>query len=70
APGSPAYECHASCGGVITAGRKPTAQYCTDATFAKDLPSCLQCANTYNVWSSYGTSVTKAATACNLQASP
>ena len=57
-------------GGVITVSRTPPASYCTNATFISNFNTCMECANTYNVWSSYGNSVTNGAKACNITANP
>jgi hypothetical protein len=57
-------------GGVITAGRTPTSVYCTAQTFTVNLDDCLSCALTYDIWKMYGNSVTKAAEACKLTATP
>ncbi|KAH8887287.1 hypothetical protein GQ53DRAFT_809258 [Thozetella sp. PMI_491] len=68
APGTAEYQCHYDCGFAIAGGR--VAGYC-DAKEWKDLyQACLDCANTFDLWSSYGTSVSKAAQACGLTASP
>lgn len=55
-------------GGVITLGR--TTGYCDNEEYASDLQACLECALVYNIWQYYGTSVTKAATACGDSATP
>ncbi|CAG8896919.1 unnamed protein product [Penicillium egyptiacum] len=67
-PGTPAYECHANCGGVITAGR--TDGYCDTDDFKTELTDCLKCAVEFDIWKYYGGSVSKAATACGLDATP
>ncbi|KAJ6177810.1 hypothetical protein N7519_008271 [Penicillium mononematosum] len=67
-PGTPAYECHANCGGVITAGR--TNGYCDTDDFKTELADCLKCAVEFDIWKYYGGSVSKAATACGLDATP
>ncbi|KAE8383300.1 hypothetical protein BDV26DRAFT_252060 [Aspergillus bertholletiae] len=67
-PGTPEYNCHASCGGVITAARKDG--YCDTDTFKTELSDCLHCALQYNIWKWYGSSVSKAATACGVDATP
>ncbi|CAG7946607.1 unnamed protein product [Penicillium nalgiovense] len=67
-PGTPAYECHANCGGVITAGR--TDGYCNTDDFKTELADCLKCAVEFDIWKYYGGSVSKAATACGLDATP
>ncbi|KAJ5253886.1 hypothetical protein N7524_011066 [Penicillium chrysogenum] len=67
-PGTPAYECHADCGGVITAGR--TDGYCDTDNFKTELADCLKCAVEFDIWKYYGGSVSKAATACGLDATP
>ncbi|CRL21628.1 unnamed protein product [Penicillium camemberti] len=67
-PGTPAYECHANCGGVITAGR--TDGYCDTDDFKTELTDCLNCAVEFDIWKYYGGSVSKAATACGLDATP
>ncbi|KAJ5260193.1 hypothetical protein N7497_010982 [Penicillium chrysogenum] len=67
-PGTPAYECHANCGGVITAGRSDG--YCDTDDFKTELADCLKCAVEFDIWKYYGGSVSKAATACGLDATP
>ncbi|KAJ6150415.1 hypothetical protein N7471_001614 [Penicillium samsonianum] len=67
-PGTPAYECHANCGGVITAGRSDG--YCDTDNFKTELTDCLNCAVEFDIWKYYGGSVSKAATACGLDATP
>ncbi|EXJ90976.1 hypothetical protein A1O1_04083 [Capronia coronata CBS 617.96] len=67
-PGSPLYECHAHCGGVIVDAR--TTNYCTNATYTTDLADCMDCALTYDIWQYYGTDVAKAAEACGDNATP
>ncbi|KAJ5201126.1 hypothetical protein N7449_005929 [Penicillium cf. viridicatum] len=67
-PGTPAYECHANCGGVIMAGR--TDGYCDTDDFKTELTDCLNCADEFDIWKYYGGSVSKAATACGLNATP
>ncbi|CAI7622823.1 unnamed protein product [Penicillium discolor] len=67
-PGTPAYECHANCGGIITAAR--TDGYCDADDFKTELTDCLNCAVEFDIWKYYGSSVSKAATACGLDATP
>ncbi|KAJ5598668.1 hypothetical protein N7537_008752 [Penicillium hordei] len=67
-PGTPAYECHANCGGIITASR--TDGYCDANDFKTELTDCLNCAVEFDIWKYYGGSVSKAATACGLDATP
>ncbi|OGM50164.1 hypothetical protein ABOM_001032 [Aspergillus bombycis] len=67
-PGTPEYECHANCGGVITAARKEG--YCDTDTFKTELSDCLNCALKYDIWKYYGSSVSKAATGCGVDATP
>ncbi|KAB8078470.1 hypothetical protein BDV29DRAFT_3175 [Aspergillus leporis] len=67
-PGTPEYDCHANCGGVIVAGRKDG--FCNSVTFKTELSDCLDCALKYDIWKYYGSSVSKAATACGLDATP
>ncbi|OQD93207.1 hypothetical protein PENSOL_c034G08775 [Penicillium solitum] len=67
-PGTPAYECHANCGGIITAAR--TDGYCDADDFKTELTDCLNCAIEFDIWKYYGGSVSKAATACGLDATP
>ncbi|KIW69581.1 hypothetical protein PV04_05451 [Phialophora macrospora] len=67
-PGSPEYDCHANCGGVIVAGR--TEGYCDTANFTTQLDACLDCALEFDIWQYYGDSVAEAATACGLDATP
>ncbi|KAJ5822552.1 hypothetical protein N7447_004892 [Penicillium robsamsonii] len=67
-PGTAAYDCHADCGGVIIAGRSDG--YCDTADFKTQLTDCLNCAVEFDIWKYYGTSVSKAATGCGLDATP
>jgi hypothetical protein len=57
-----------SSGGVITAGR--TGGYCDTDDFKTELADCLKCAVEFDIWKYYGGSVSKAATACRLDATP
>ncbi|KAJ5742285.1 hypothetical protein N7533_011694 [Penicillium manginii] len=66
--GTPAYECHANCGGVIVDAR--TDGYCDSEDFTIELADCLACALEYDIWQYYGTSVSEAAEACGLTATP
>ncbi|PNS21014.1 hypothetical protein CAC42_3351 [Sphaceloma murrayae] len=63
-PGTPQYDCHAACGGVISASR--TENFCDSASFKSAFDSCMDCAQVYNIWQYYGTSVSRAATTCGL----
>ncbi|RMZ76511.1 hypothetical protein DV738_g4934, partial [Chaetothyriales sp. CBS 135597] len=67
-PGTPAYECHAQCGGVIQLGR--TENYCGTANFTNQLDYCLGCAEEIGIWQYYGFSVSAAAEACGLDVTP
>ncbi|KAJ1716550.1 hypothetical protein AFGD_009749 [Aspergillus flavus] len=67
-PGTPEYDCHANCGGVIVAARKDG--YCDTDTFKTELSDCLNCALKYDIWKYYGASVSKAATGCGVDATP
>ncbi|KAE8347795.1 hypothetical protein BDV24DRAFT_1730 [Aspergillus arachidicola] len=67
-PGTPEYDCHANCGGVIVAARKDG--YCDADTFKTELSDCLNCALKYDIWKYYGASVSKAATGCGVDATP
>ncbi|KAE8153539.1 hypothetical protein BDV25DRAFT_136832 [Aspergillus avenaceus] len=67
-PGTPEYDCHANCGGVIVTARKEN--YCDTDTFKTELSDCLSCALEYDIWKYYGTSVTKAAKECGVDATP
>lgn len=53
---------------LITLGR--TAGYCSNAEWNQRYGRCMSCANTYNIWQYYGTSVTSLAKTCGLTASP
>ncbi|KAG8625906.1 hypothetical protein KVT40_006307 [Elsinoe batatas] len=68
APGTPQYDCHAACGGVITASR--TEGFCDTDAFKTNFDSCMDCALVYNIWQYYGSSVGRAATTCGLEANP
>ncbi|KAH6970585.1 hypothetical protein BKA56DRAFT_622261 [Ilyonectria sp. MPI-CAGE-AT-0026] len=67
-PGTPLYQCHEDCGLLITLGR--TAGYCSNAEWNQRYGRCMSCANTYNIWQYYGTSVTSLAKTCGLTPSP
>ncbi|TKX21220.1 hypothetical protein C1H76_6761 [Elsinoe australis] len=64
-PGTPQYDCHAACGGVITASR--TEGFCNNDTFKANFDSCMDCAQVYGIWQYYGTTVSRAAATCNLE---
>ncbi|KAL4993123.1 hypothetical protein BDV10DRAFT_33004 [Aspergillus recurvatus] len=68
APGTPQYECHANCGGIITASRSDG--YCDSSNFKSMLSDCLNCALKYDIWKYYGNSVASAAENCGLDATP
>ncbi|KAL5045472.1 hypothetical protein BDW71DRAFT_183825, partial [Aspergillus fruticulosus] len=68
APGTPQYECHANCGGIITASRSDG--YCDSSDFKRMLSDCLNCALKYDIWKYYGNSVSSAAENCGLDATP
>ncbi|KAI5288231.1 hypothetical protein KEM52_001248 [Ascosphaera acerosa] len=67
-PGTPAYECHADCGGVITISKEE--KYCSRDDFKKKVKSCLNCANKYDIWQFYGSKVASAAESCDLDSEP
>ncbi|KAL4903212.1 hypothetical protein BDW74DRAFT_180079 [Aspergillus multicolor] len=67
-PGTPQYECHANCGGIITASRSDG--YCDTGDFKSMLNDCLNCALEYDIWKYYGNSVSSAAENCRLDATP
>ncbi|RAL07789.1 uncharacterized protein BO97DRAFT_481001 [Aspergillus homomorphus CBS 101889] len=70
-PGSPLYECHADCGGVILISQDSSnATYCSNSTYKSELSDCLKCALTYNIWQYYGSDVKSAAEACGDSATP
>ncbi|GFN19465.1 cytochrome P450 family protein [Aspergillus tubingensis] len=68
-PGSPLYECHANCGGVILI-YQDSDDYCSNSTYKSELSACLKCALTYNIWQYYGDDVKSAAEACGDSATP
>ncbi|KAL4738638.1 hypothetical protein BDV11DRAFT_189293 [Aspergillus similis] len=68
APGTPEYECHANCGGIITASRSDG--YCDSSNFKSMLSDCLDCALVCDIWKYYGNSVSSAAENCGLDATP
>ncbi|KAL6231117.1 hypothetical protein BDW75DRAFT_51523 [Aspergillus navahoensis] len=68
APGTPQYECHANCGGIITTSRSDG--YCDSSNFKNMLSDCLNCALMYDIWKYYGNSVSSAAENCGLDATP
>ncbi|RAK95919.1 uncharacterized protein BO80DRAFT_439032 [Aspergillus ibericus CBS 121593] len=70
-PGSPLYECHANCGGVILISQDSDHDsYCSNSTYKSELSACLKCALTYNIWQYYGDDVASAAEACGDSATP
>ncbi|KAJ9161228.1 hypothetical protein NKR19_g2499 [Coniochaeta hoffmannii] len=64
APGTPKYECHANCGAAITGGR--VSGYCSNSTWLDAYNYCLSCAEEFDIWQYYGSSVGAAGTACGL----
>ncbi|GME34460.1 hypothetical protein N7487_012131 [Neofusicoccum parvum] len=64
-PGTPAYECHANCGGVITLSR--TDGFCDTSDFTTKFNACMACAVEYDIWQYYGSSVTRAANTCGVE---
>ncbi|KAL1617625.1 hypothetical protein SLS56_010890 [Neofusicoccum ribis] len=64
-PGTPAYECHANCGGVITLSR--TDGFCDTSDFTTKFNACMACAIEYDIWQYYGGSVTRAANTCGVE---
>ncbi|RDW79229.1 uncharacterized protein DSM5745_06081 [Aspergillus mulundensis] len=67
-PGTPQYECHANCGGIITASRSDG--YCDSSDFKSMFNDCMNCALEYDIWKYYGNSVSSAAENCGLDATP
>ncbi|KAI5296713.1 hypothetical protein KEM55_005721 [Ascosphaera atra] len=67
-PGSPRYNCHADCGNVLLLSSEE--EFCSRDDFKKDLKSCLNCANKFDIWQYYGTKVKKAADACDMDDKP
>ncbi|KAI5290603.1 hypothetical protein KEM54_001046 [Ascosphaera aggregata] len=67
-PGTPQYDCHASCGGIISLSKQ--SKFCDRDDFAKNLKSCLQCGKKYDIWKYYGTKVKEAAESCDMDATP
>ncbi|KAA8648022.1 hypothetical protein EYZ11_011545 [Aspergillus tanneri] len=67
-PGTPAYDCHANCGGVIVSARSDG--FCDSSTFKQQLSDCLKCANEFKIWKYYGSAVSKAAKSCGLDSTP
>ncbi|EXJ85335.1 hypothetical protein A1O1_05699 [Capronia coronata CBS 617.96] len=67
-PGTPLYECHANCGGVITQSR--TEDFCNGDLFNSYYSACMTCALTYDIWQYYGNSVTTAGETCGLDTTP
>ncbi|GIK07228.1 hypothetical protein Aspvir_002885 [Aspergillus viridinutans] len=57
-----------SLGGVIVASRRDG--HCASDTFKTELNLCMDCALKYEVWQYYVDSVSKAGTACGLEANP
>ncbi|RMZ87416.1 hypothetical protein DV736_g5358, partial [Chaetothyriales sp. CBS 134916] len=68
APGTPEYNCHAECGGIIQMSRSQG--YCDFSNFTTTLNECLGCALVYDIWQDYGSSVASAAKGCGIDATP
>ncbi|KAF2843803.1 hypothetical protein M501DRAFT_994837 [Patellaria atrata CBS 101060] len=68
APGTPQYECHEDCGGVITLSRSEG--FCENQEFQDHFDDCMQCALKYDIWQYYGNSVSRAARECGLDPTP
>ncbi|KAI5306584.1 hypothetical protein KEM56_000169 [Ascosphaera pollenicola] len=68
APGTPRYECHSACGNVILLSKE--SKYCDRDDFAKDLKSCLNCAEEFDTWQYYGKKVAAAAESCDMDSTP
>ncbi|KAH6689712.1 hypothetical protein F5X68DRAFT_260334 [Plectosphaerella plurivora] len=60
------YACHENCGNAITQGASGTA-HCSDKTWNERFDYCMDCANEFGIWVHYGTGVTHAADACNME---
>ncbi|KAL2827869.1 hypothetical protein BJY01DRAFT_255569 [Aspergillus pseudoustus] len=67
-PGTPAYECHANCGGIITLSRQDG--FCDTSDFESKLSACLDCAVEFDIWRYYGNSVSAAAEKCGVDGTP
>ncbi|KAH6695238.1 hypothetical protein F5X68DRAFT_198139 [Plectosphaerella plurivora] len=67
-PGTPLYACHENCGLTVSGSRE--ADYCTNWQWIARFDACLNCANEFNIWQYYGTTVTRVGTACGLDATP
>ncbi|KAH6670489.1 hypothetical protein B0J14DRAFT_485723 [Halenospora varia] len=63
-PGTNAYNCHDNCGQAIIGSR--STGYCTNPAFLSNYANCLVCAgpDNVNIWTMYGTTLTRAATSC------
>jgi hypothetical protein len=54
----------------LTISLSREANYCVNWQWIARFDACLTCANEFNIWQFYGTSVTRVGTACGLDATP
>ncbi|KAL8404654.1 hypothetical protein RB594_009493 [Gaeumannomyces avenae] len=71
-PGSPAYNCHDTCGQALRQGRFSGDARCSNDVFKTNYGNCLKCAgpDNANIWSMYGRSLEAFGRACGLSTTP
>ncbi|TLD17850.1 uncharacterized protein PgNI_00671 [Pyricularia grisea] len=71
-PGTPAYNCHNTCGQALRQGRFSGDACCSNDVFLTNYKNCLQCSgpDNHNIWTFYGNSVGNFGRACSLSTTP
>lgn len=71
-PGSPAYNCHNTCGQAIRQGRFSGDARCSNDVFKTNYANCLKCSgpDNANIWSMYGRTLENYGRACGLSTTP
>ncbi|TLD34023.1 hypothetical protein PspLS_01103 [Pyricularia sp. CBS 133598] len=71
-PGTPAYNCHNTCGQALRQGRFSGDARCSNDIFLTNYKNCLQCSgpDNHGIWSFYGNSVGSFGRACGLSTTP
>ncbi|KAI6588873.1 hypothetical protein MCOR12_008981 [Pyricularia oryzae] len=71
-PGTPAYNCHNTCGQALRQGRFSGDARCSNDVFLTNYKNCLQCSgpDNHNIWTFYGNSVGSFGRACGLSTTP
>ncbi|TLS22810.1 uncharacterized protein PpBr36_06516, partial [Pyricularia pennisetigena] len=71
-PGTPAYNCHNTCGQALRQGRFSGDGRCSNDIFLTNYKNCLQCSgpDNHNIWIYYGNSLGNYGRACSLSTTP